>query len=141
MLRRPPRSTRTDTLFPYTTLFRSVVGRDDGRAQRLRRQRRRAELAEVGDGLEHDAVRVAFIRRQVEQHRVDPGVGQVRGDLRDHDAGAEHRGPPYKQFVRHLLYILENQKYSGHGKNMINDDQRAEMSILIRVNSANPWRK
>src|SRR3546814_16389133 len=29
MIRRPPRSTRTDTLFPYTTLFRSqlVVGR------------------------------------------------------------------------------------------------------------------
>src|SRR3546814_5788191 len=26
MLRRPPRSTRTDTLFPYTTLFRSHVG-------------------------------------------------------------------------------------------------------------------
>src|SRR3546814_995237 len=30
MRRRPPRSTRTDTLFPYTTLFRS------GRAQQLR---------------------------------------------------------------------------------------------------------
>src|SRR3546814_983994 len=27
MIRRPPRSTRTDTLFPYTTLFRSQVGR------------------------------------------------------------------------------------------------------------------
>src|SRR3546814_13495937 len=26
MLRRPPRSTRTDTLFPYTTLFRSLSG-------------------------------------------------------------------------------------------------------------------
>src|SRR3546814_20047748 len=26
MIRRPPRSTRTDTLFPYTTLFRSVPG-------------------------------------------------------------------------------------------------------------------
>src|SRR3546814_13689813 len=26
MIRRPPRSTRTDTIFPYTTLFRSVVG-------------------------------------------------------------------------------------------------------------------
>src|SRR3546814_13419289 len=26
MIRRPPRSTRTDTLFPYTTLFRSIVG-------------------------------------------------------------------------------------------------------------------
>src|SRR3546814_14853749 len=27
MIRRPPRSTRTDTLFPYTTLFRSTVER------------------------------------------------------------------------------------------------------------------
>src|SRR3546814_1591793 len=26
MIRRPPRSTRTDTLFPYTTLFRALVG-------------------------------------------------------------------------------------------------------------------
>src|SRR3546814_10752681 len=26
MIRRPPRSTRTDTLFPYTTLFRSLFG-------------------------------------------------------------------------------------------------------------------
>src|SRR3546814_5774849 len=29
MIRRPPRSTRTDTLFPYTTLFRSREDRDD----------------------------------------------------------------------------------------------------------------
>src|SRR3546814_2692759 len=28
MIRRPPRSTRTDTLFPYTTLFRSVSATD-----------------------------------------------------------------------------------------------------------------
>src|SRR3546814_9234204 len=28
MIRRPPRSTRTDTLFPYTTLFRSAWGDD-----------------------------------------------------------------------------------------------------------------
>src|SRR3546814_3294478 len=32
MIRRPPRSTRTDTLFPYTTLFRSLVKSDDGHA-------------------------------------------------------------------------------------------------------------
>src|SRR3546814_1651656 len=51
MIRRPPRSTRTDTLFPYTTLFRSPVphvrglcrragleGRSDGR-QRQRPRR------------------------------------------------------------------------------------------------------
>src|SRR3546814_3941340 len=30
MIRRPPRSTRTDTLFPYTTLFRSVATYDKG---------------------------------------------------------------------------------------------------------------
>src|SRR3546814_6124560 len=28
MIRRPPRSTRTDTLFPYTTLFRSIINLD-----------------------------------------------------------------------------------------------------------------
>src|SRR3546814_13943105 len=34
MIRRPPRSTRTDTLFPYTTLFRShrPEGHDDAAA-------------------------------------------------------------------------------------------------------------
>src|SRR3546814_19493779 len=31
MIRRPPRSTRTDTLFPYTTLFRSAGVRGDGK--------------------------------------------------------------------------------------------------------------
>src|SRR3546814_1449475 len=30
MIRRPPRSTRTDTLFPYTTLFRSARARTEG---------------------------------------------------------------------------------------------------------------
>src|SRR3546814_4079429 len=30
MIRRPPRSTRTDTLFPYTTLFRSLRGKRKG---------------------------------------------------------------------------------------------------------------
>src|SRR3546814_19054266 len=30
MIRRPPRSTRTDTLFPYTTLFRSSADRQNG---------------------------------------------------------------------------------------------------------------
>src|SRR3546814_11818838 len=34
MIRRPPRSTRTDTLFPYTTLFRSV-GSNSGRTGAL----------------------------------------------------------------------------------------------------------
>src|SRR3546814_10920127 len=39
MIRRPPRSTRTDTLFPYTTLFRSALRRreqEEARAVQLR---------------------------------------------------------------------------------------------------------
>src|SRR3546814_1239523 len=39
MIRRPPRSTRTDTLFPYTTLFRSLGGSP------LRRSCRHADAA------------------------------------------------------------------------------------------------
>src|SRR3546814_10849169 len=41
MIRRPPRSTRTDTLFPYTTLFRSLRPRG-WRGTVLRGSRRRA---------------------------------------------------------------------------------------------------
>src|SRR3546814_10451586 len=38
MIRRPPRSTRTDTLFPYTTLFRSTRRYPGGRRRRIRAQ-------------------------------------------------------------------------------------------------------
>src|SRR3546814_20000736 len=51
MIRRPPRSTRTDTLFPYTTLFRSIAETDEHgaretgeRALRLQCRVRRAKL-------------------------------------------------------------------------------------------------
>src|SRR3546814_15610458 len=45
MERRPPGSNRTDTLLPYTTLFRSVVGTVDGRPVALGNT---ALLAELG---------------------------------------------------------------------------------------------
>src|SRR3546814_15873835 len=38
MIRRPPRSTRTDTLFPYTTLFRSVDPAADGARRAVARR-------------------------------------------------------------------------------------------------------
>src|SRR3546814_15597105 len=50
MIRRPPRSTRTDTLFPYTTLFRS-----------------RSEL--------HESVLLADVGRRISSH-VGVGAGQ-----------------------------------------------------------------
>src|SRR3546814_11825489 len=54
MLRRPPRSTRTDTLFPYTTLFRSK--RDPEAVRRFRRDDgRRCAVGSGGDGPESAA--------------------------------------------------------------------------------------
>src|SRR3546814_15233978 len=54
MKRRPPRSTRTDTLFPYTTLFRSIATaqepQDIGRGELIRQPGQhdvRAEPAQI----------------------------------------------------------------------------------------------
>src|SRR3546814_11067921 len=46
MLRRPPRSTRTDTLFPYTTLFRSIEELKQRASQQMR-----ARIATIPDGV------------------------------------------------------------------------------------------
>src|SRR3546814_10506114 len=54
MIRRPPRSTRTDTLFPYTTLFRSGKRRDADLSEEPRRE---------GDG-ENRSWATHFRRRQ-----------------------------------------------------------------------------
>src|SRR3546814_2493464 len=48
MIRRPPRSTRTDTLFPYTTLFRST---DERFLQILGTNRLLGDLAQRDDGV------------------------------------------------------------------------------------------
>src|SRR3546814_5173736 len=54
MIRRPPRSTRTDTLFPYTTLFRSeVLGPVVGPAVRISDRMRQLVLDEVGPNPQH----------------------------------------------------------------------------------------
>src|SRR3546814_16907222 len=65
MIRRPPRSTRTDTLSPYTTLFRSFVG------------------AAIGD---HVLALVVLVDRRVEavggaqQRRIDRDLAALRVD-------------------------------------------------------------
>src|SRR3546814_6572913 len=43
MIRRPPRSTRTDTLFPYTTLFRSDRPQEEALRIKHHRSRRRQQ--------------------------------------------------------------------------------------------------
>src|SRR3546814_1441290 len=52
MMRRPPISTRTDTLFPYTTLFRSAVAHEHDAEVREHVVRERAGFGEVAQPLE-----------------------------------------------------------------------------------------
>src|SRR3546814_11459043 len=97
MIRRPPRSTRTETLFPYTTLFR-LVGRSIEDV--LQTEGRRRFEIDVASGISHftklDAVRPRLLRQCVDQH----DVGWLSGALRLHlgecagadDAQREHAG-------------------------------------------------
>src|SRR3546814_12099406 len=76
MIRRPPRSTRTDTLFPYTTLFRSGAdrrarrGRGSGPVGGLRGGRRRHDP----DPLQaEDAGRGRELRARLDRQGADRG--------------------------------------------------------------------
>src|SRR3546814_11719610 len=94
MIRRPPRSTRTDTLFPYTTLFRShveVVGGGHGEVVDAV-QHRRDVLARVVE----DSHRLGL--DVVDPHPVVALGGEVHeADVVDHAlptveaGGARHR--------------------------------------------------
>src|SRR3546814_5547361 len=76
MIRRPPRSTRTDTLFPYTTLFRSKPHADD----RAHEQLARAREAERGDRAEQrHQYRRQRSRNLVPQHALQRVDGAPRG--------------------------------------------------------------
>src|SRR3546814_8049794 len=85
MIRRPPRSTRTDTLFPYTTLFRSetaVLRREKGRRRPdLRRFGHALQRIHRGERLHaflaHRGLRQFGRRRPGRQH-VDPDAGALQ---------------------------------------------------------------
>src|SRR3546814_1371290 len=71
MIRRPPRSTRTDTLFPYTTLFRS------GRPRGARRGRSGARMGARGQGAGADGAQDLSLPRSLD---VGPRqISQPRG--------------------------------------------------------------
>src|SRR3546814_9286816 len=92
MIRRPPRSTRTDTLFPYTTLFRSVhrpalvdrlADHVDDAAEHLRADRHGDRPAGVGHLLAtHQAL------GRVHGDGADHAFAEVLGNL-EHQALAE----------------------------------------------------
>src|SRR3546814_6769963 len=77
MIRRPPRSTRTDTLFPDTTLFRSLDSIQDG-----------GELRHADAG--HHAGGADRARPDADLHGVGAGVHQGAGTPGGGDRSEEH---------------------------------------------------
>src|SRR3546814_11758301 len=77
MIRRPPRATRTDTLFPYTTLFRSP-----GRREEI------AGIIQHRLKLADHAVQILLRRRRIE---IDGGGGGERLALRPFIGDEDHR--------------------------------------------------
>src|SRR3546814_2355232 len=107
MIRRPPRSTRTDTLFPYTTLFRShdhaIVDREViGLARRLRLllgQDLRHIFADalVGIGI----APIPLVSRDLDRQRVLLG----RFILRREQADRRHRSEEHTSELQSLMRI------------------------------------
>src|SRR3546814_5198120 len=77
MIRRPPRSTLTDTLFPYTTLFRSGGGAAAG-ARKLRLETL-ARARRPGDPLGRGRVAARLVWKHVHRRR-GAGAGGVRSE-------------------------------------------------------------
>src|SRR3546814_14630484 len=89
MIRRPPRSTRTDTLFPYTTLFRSgeLVEGDDAVGLRV------VDLRHLSRRLQALVVRVPVMQRPgraaAEDLQVQPAVEHGTIEAPPAEGGAE----------------------------------------------------
>src|SRR3546814_15606577 len=87
MIRRPPRSTRTDTLFPYTTLFRSLAG--DGEVRR--------RVGEIEDLI----IGQIYLQRAIDERVTDAQVETAYQDFLKEN-------PPERQLkARHILVETE----------------------------------
>src|SRR3546814_9612275 len=133
MIRRPPRSTRTDTLFPYTTLFRSgdVVTADfapDSAPVRLDR-----------DGY-------CIIRGLVSPNRIDAidssldydfaatpfCIGDFFGERTKRFGRLLTRAPATRQLVMHPALLGLAEAVLGPGCDQ-SEEQTSELQSLIRI--------
>src|SRR3546814_3084399 len=90
MIRRPPRSTRTDTLFPYTTLFRSdqrLVGGVDRATWRTAHVHLTEDVGDVDPGTASTATATEQ-RHQHDDHEADDPA--ARGDALSTEAAHAH---------------------------------------------------
>src|SRR3546814_14872912 len=87
MIRRPPRSTRTDTLFPYTTLFRSSVEKVPMLAEGYEKMSTQLTALKAERPLIVDAIEEARahgdLSENAEYHAAKERQGQVEATIGD----------------------------------------------------------
>src|SRR3546814_19805730 len=127
MIRRPPRSTRTDTLFPYTTLFRSCCTRGRtgggtsrpcrtscvGAVSRGGRQQKPAAPSSQGGAMKDDVRKVAVEDLTDEQAAAE--LARLAAEIAEHDRRySVDPAPNVDEPENHSL--LPNRKDGGWGK-------------------------
>src|SRR3546814_9040809 len=108
MILRPPRSTRTDTLFPYTTLFRSLAGvfQPAGDADReLRLHRRSADDAAVRRHRRLSDRQLRLDQGQRCDRRRQLAVATVRHQPRQPAFDHQHRSEEHTSELKSLMRI------------------------------------
>src|SRR3546814_10153108 len=80
MIRRPPRATRTDTRFPYTTLFRSTTGREviDVSAKQIMASAKRPAVANTPAAGRPRASAAALVGHGATAQRSNAGTADIR---------------------------------------------------------------
>src|SRR3546814_20800039 len=110
MIRRPPRSTRTDTRFPYTTLFRSTDDPEAGDLYEVGTLAQVLQLLKLPDGT------IKVLVEGVSRPRVDD-VGERDGCLAGRGAVVESpapRDPREVETVARSLMSLFQQHFHPH---------------------------
>src|SRR3546814_8363029 len=112
MKRRPPISTRTDTLFPYTTLFRSLTTHYLEEAENLCRN---LAIIDKGTIVEQGPMRALLAKLDVEGFLLDvdgdlpPELPEIRGAILaahdDHTLDLEMRSEEHTSELQSLMRI------------------------------------
>src|SRR3546814_8185498 len=127
MIRRPPRSTRTDTLFPYTTLFRSIAA-----AQR----RIEARVVAVA------AQEVPHVRRAADDvHPIEkgeaaiafPGSAEIADPLRRTGFAVRRAGHRSGQQLEVILGLPGHARGKRQARS---EEHTSELQSLMRISYA-----